>query len=229
MRCSPKSVALATAMVVFSTQIVVAGPVSVSVDGIPDAFMQWDVPLLNPGQSWTQTFEFEDSDGSARVWGTIEAFCWLSGGSLNLTEFGLESTGQAQTLDFQFDARIEYGFSAGWKNAMQLFWATQNINSGNASILWTKGAAWNGNVLPQLSGFYDPDDPLNSRLRDGVARWMALGSPAQLVSQTRIQLNAGGEFDGVYLPDSAFDIVPAPSSLAVALGVGLVVGWQRRR
>lgn len=229
MQRSLTSVALAATAVAFSSQIVSAGPVSVSVDGIPGAFMQWNVPLLNPGHGWTETFRFDGPDGSTRAWGTIEARCWNTGGWLILTDFGLESEGHARTLDFEFNARIEYGFSASWKNASQTFDADQNINSANASIVWTKGASWNGNVLPPLDGFYSPWDPLNSRLYGNSGRFMYVASPATLVSASFIQLNAGTQFDGVYLPDSALDIVPAPSSLGVVLGVGVVAGWRRRR
>lgn len=229
MRCTRASVVLGTAAGVFFSTHAHAGLVRVNVNGIPGSFQAWNVPLLNPGDSYVGTFSFATADNSARVWGTFEAACGRRSARLTLTEFGLESVGNAQTLDFSFDALIEYGMTSGPGSAMQSFDATQDINSGNGSIVWSKGASWDGQVLFPLWGFYRPWDLLNSTLHGSSGLLVNLSTPVELESHTTISLLAGGSFDGVYLPDSAFDwaYVPAPATLSLAM-VGVVAPRRRR-
>lgn len=148
---------------------------------------------------------------------------------MNLTDFGLESQGAARTLDFDFLAHIEYGFSAGLKGAYQKFDADQDLNSANARISWTKGARWNNVVLPQLAGFYDPDDVLHSSLFDRNSRWGHLNPVVHLTSETTVELLTGANFDGVYFPDSAYDYVPTPSTGVCLLGAALCKSSRRKR
>lgn len=228
MRNARASVALGAAAVVICTTSACAGIVSVNVEGIPGSFQTWNVPLLNPGSSYVGTFSFETDDGSARVWGTFEAVCRRLGARLTLTDFGLESENHARDLNFSFDALIEYGMASGEGSAMQSFQATQDVNSGNGSIIWTKGASWDGQVLFPLSGFYRPWDLLHSTLHGSSGKLVHLSTPVELESHTTISLSAGGSFDGVYLPSSAIDwaYVPSPATISLVFAIFAV---QRRR
>lgn len=209
-----------------------AGIVSVSVDGIQGAVMTWNVPLLNPGDTWKRDFAFASADGDASAWGTIRATCNADArrATLNLTDFGMVSTNEAQFLGFELMATLDYGVISGLAAALQKFQAMHDIESANARMDWQKGSSWDGQVLFPLSGFYDPTDLLNSSLGASSGMFLNVSSPTTLVSRTFIQLRSGGEIDGVFLPGSAFDkvVVPAPSGPAMVLAAG-ALGWRRRR
>lgn len=209
-----------------------AGIVSVSVDGIQGAVMTWNVPLLNPGDTWTRDFAFASANGDASAWGTIRATCNADArrATLNLTDFGMVSTNEAQFLGFELMATLDYGVIGGLAAALQKFQALQEVESANARIDWQKGSSWDGQILFPLSGFYDPTDLLNSSLGGSSGMFLNVSSPTTLVSRTFIQLRSGGEIDGVFLPESAFDriVVPTPSGAAMGLAAG-ALGWRRRR
>tara|TARA_Y100001933_G_C18941127_1_gene539585 strand:- start:501 stop:1190 length:690 start_codon:yes stop_codon:yes gene_type:complete len=206
-----------------------AGVISASVDGINDAFWQWDVPFLQPGQTWTRDFAKTSADGTAYVEGTIDAgvradgrYAWL-----NLTDFKMGAT-RAVQLDFVFTANVDYGtLFNGWANPIQIFDADQALNSASARIDWSKGAVWDNIPLPPLAGYFRLND-LGSTLSGNSGRFDLFFSPLNLRSQTQIGLLTGGLGDEVTLPDSAEDFIEIPGPATLAL-LGCMIAARRRR
>lgn len=55
MRCRMATMATSAIAFVVLSQPAAGGITTVSVDGIPGAFMQWNVPVLHPGDFWKRT------------------------------------------------------------------------------------------------------------------------------------------------------------------------------
>ena len=209
--------------------IAAAGSVVTSVAGIEDAIWTWDIPMIMPGETWTESFSMVGEGGITFVSGTAEAGVSQNGRGAWLTVTNLElGTTQGRELEFVFDADIDFGtVFSGWANPTQEFHAVQAINSANARIDWAKGSAWNGIVLFPLAGFYEPGD-LRSSLSAESSRFEYFLSPVNLQSETRIFLRSGGFGDSVLLPDSAHDFIEIPGPRTLAVFAGLIALRRRR-
>lgn len=221
------SVGVAAAVVCL--QAASGGVITVGVAGIDNAAWQWQVPMLLPGDIWTDSFH--QFDNGSYVHGTLEAgvrangrFAWFT-----ITNFVMGSEGHATQLTFNCTANLDFLTSFnGWGNPIQIFDADHAINSPNARIDWSKGARWNNVALPPLSGHFAPND-LTSSLYGVSGAFNYFTSPIHLFSDTTILLRTGALNDAVELPESAHDEIEIPGPATLAVLGGLLMLAKRRR